>query len=92
MKGHGKPFTCSSFYADEWVCSLITAYPFIRHIPIAIAMSISHVSGCAKICGIRKERETVGYQHRAASGVAMTGNGAILLFSHSPSVIAPFRA
>ena len=31
---------------------------------------------------------TSSYQHRAAPGVAMTSNGAILLFSHSPSVIA----
>lgn len=34
-------------------CSLKTEYPFIKHIPIAIAMSISHISGCAMIC--RKE-------------------------------------
>ena len=52
-----------------------TSYPFIRHIPIVVAMSISHVSDCAKICDICKERETVGYQHRAAPGVAMTDNG-----------------
>ena len=25
--------------------------PFIKHIPIAIVMSISHISGCATICG-----------------------------------------
>ena len=31
---------------------------------------------------------TSGYRHRAAPGAAMTGNGAILLFRHSPSVIA----
>jgi hypothetical protein len=27
--------------------SLKTEYPFIKHIPIAFVMSISHVSGCA---------------------------------------------
>ena len=25
-------------------------YPFIKHIPIAIVMSISHISGCAMMC------------------------------------------
>ena len=48
-------------------------------------MSISHISGCARICDTRRERVTVGYKHRAAPGVATTGNGAILLFSHSSS-------
>ena len=67
MKGRGKPFTCSPFYTGEWVCTLKTAYPFIRHFPIAIAMSISHISGCAMICGFCRERETVGYKHRVGS-------------------------
>ena len=31
--------------------SLTIKYPFIKHIPIAIVMSISHISGCATICG-----------------------------------------
>ena len=44
-----------------------TAYPFIRHIPIAVAMSISHVSGCARICDARRERETVSYKRRGGS-------------------------
>ena len=56
-------------------CSLTTEYPFIGYFPIAFVMSISHVSDCAKICDICKERETVGYQHRAAPGVAMTDDG-----------------
>lgn len=30
-------------------CSLKIEYPFIRHIPIAIVMSISHMSCCATI-------------------------------------------
>lgn len=30
-------------------CSLKIEYPFIRHIPIAIVMSISHISDCAMI-------------------------------------------
>ena len=34
------------------------------------------------------ERETAATKYRAAPGTAMTDNGAILLFSHSPSVIA----
>ena len=37
---------------------------------------------------VRHGAVTSGYQHRAAPGAAMTGNGAILLFSHSPSVTA----
>ena len=61
------PFTCSLFYTGEWVCTLKIAYPFIRHFPIAVAMSISHISGCARICGIRRERETVGYKRRVGS-------------------------
>jgi hypothetical protein len=34
------------------------------------------------------ERETSGYKYRVAPGKALTGNGAILLSSHSPSVEA----
>ena len=34
------------------------------------------------------ERETAATKYRAAPGTATTDNGAILLFSHSPSVIA----
>lgn len=30
--------------------SLKIEYPFVKHIPIAFVMSISHVSGCAMIC------------------------------------------
>ena len=26
------------------------SYPFIKHIPIVVAMSMSHVSGCAMMC------------------------------------------
>ena len=36
---------------------MTTEYPFIKHIPIAIVMSISHISGCATICGKRKQRD-----------------------------------
>lgn len=59
-----------------------TEYPFIKHIPIAIVMSISHISGCAMICrkedngvssiyfalrlSFGRERETAGYKRRAA--------------------------
>ena len=34
----------------EWVCILKIAYPFIKHIPIAIVMSISHFRSCAGMC------------------------------------------
>ncbi len=27
-----------------WVCTLKTSYPFIKHIPVVIVMSVSHVS------------------------------------------------
>ena len=30
--------------------SLKIEYSFVKHIPIAFVMSISHVSGCAMIC------------------------------------------
>jgi len=40
-----------SSLCGEWACPLTTEYPFIKHIPIAIVMSISHISGCATICG-----------------------------------------
>ena len=55
-------------------CSLTTEYPFIKYIPIAIAMSISYVRYCATIC-LRRERETVVYNHRVAPDAAMTSNG-----------------
>lgn len=83
-------------------CTLTISYPFIRYFPIAIAVSMSHVSGCAMTSRRntetrstviillvspslkRDERETSGYQYRVAPDTAMTGNGAILLSSHSP--------
>ena len=55
-------------------CSLTTEYPIIKYIPIAIVMSISHVRYYATIC-LRKERETVVYNHRVAPDAAMTSNG-----------------
>ena len=56
---------------------LKTAYPFIKYIPIVIVMSMSHLRGCATICREHfcRERYTALYKHRAAPGVAMTGNG-----------------
>ena len=36
------------------VCTLKSEYPFIKHIPIVIVMSISHFSNCAKMCRIVK--------------------------------------
>ena len=35
---------------DEWVCILKTAYPFIKHIPVVIVMSMSYFSSCARMC------------------------------------------
>ena len=35
----------------------MSMHPFIKHIPIAIVMSISHISGCATICGKQKQRD-----------------------------------
>ena len=32
---------------EKWVCILKTAYPFIKHIPVVIVMSISYFSNCA---------------------------------------------
>ena len=80
-----------SVMCGEWVRFLTTEYPFIKHIPIAIVMSISHISDCATICrkedngvssihfalrlSFGRERETASYKHRAAPGAAMTGNG-----------------
>ena len=46
-----------------------TEYPFIKHIPIAIVMSISHISGCAMIC--RKEDNggfTFSFAHCSSFG------------------------
>lgn len=98
-----------SVIGGEWVCSLITEYPFIGYFPVVIVMSISHVSDCARMCQDDEEtrshilnclcvlpspvmeRETVGYNYRAAPGMAMTGNRAILLSSHSPSEFQRFR-
>ena len=45
----GYSFTCLSFM-DEWVCTLKTAYPFIKHIPVVIVMSMSYFSNCAGMC------------------------------------------
>ena len=48
----GYSFTCLSF--DGWVCTLKSEYPFIKHIPIVIVMSISHFSNCARMCHMVK--------------------------------------
>jgi len=48
---------CFPLLCGEWACPLTTEYPFIKHIPIAIVMSISHISGCATICGKQKQRD-----------------------------------
>ena len=48
---------------------------------------------CLRLCAFQNpdtERITACCKHRAAPGAAMTGNGAILLSSHSPSVIRVF--
>ena len=90
-----------SALCSEWACNLTSSYPFIKHFPVAIVRSISHISGCAMMLGLAEatrfhllilrsvcllpvpaERETVGYNCRTATGMAMTGNGAILLSSH----------
>jgi hypothetical protein len=69
--------------------TLKTEYSFIKHIPIVIVMSDSHVSGCAmmslkQITGSkstclyylgRDERETSGYDYRVAHGMAIISNG-----------------
>ena len=38
----------------ERVCTLKTAYPFIKHIPVVIVMSISYFSDCAGMCLVGK--------------------------------------
>ena len=38
-------------------CSLTKEYPFIRHIPIAIVMSISHISDCATMYRTKDSRD-----------------------------------
>ena len=38
----------------EQVCILKTAYPFIKHIPVVIVMSISYFSDCAGMCLVGK--------------------------------------
>ena len=54
---------------------------------------LDRTTGCrfiisSEVCLSSVERETAATKYRAAPGTAMTDNGAILLFSHSPSVIA----
>ena len=41
----------------EWVCTLKTAYPFVKHIPIAIVMSISRFRNCAEMCRGGKQQD-----------------------------------
>ena len=52
-----KILTCFPL-CGEWVCTLKTEYPFIRHIPIAIVMSISQLNGCAMIVRERQRKDT----------------------------------
>ena len=41
----------------EWVCILKIAYPFVKHIPIAIVMSISRFRSCAGMCRGWKQQD-----------------------------------
>ena len=64
---------------------------FENSIPIHQALShcycesISPIDTAPRSAQICRERETVVYERQAAPGAAITGNGAILLFSHSSS-------
>lgn len=42
-EGDKNPLACFPL-CGEWVCTLKTSYPFIKHIPVVIVMSVSHVS------------------------------------------------
>lgn len=42
-EGDKKSFTCFPL-CGEWVCTLKISYPFTKHIPVVIVMSVSHVS------------------------------------------------
>ena len=49
--------TCFPLSCGEWVRSLIIEYPFIKHFPIVIVMSMSHLSGCAMIHRAKGSRD-----------------------------------
>lgn len=40
---------CLCPVSGEWAGTLKNSYPFIKYIPVAIVMSVSHVSGYAMI-------------------------------------------
>lgn len=42
-EGDKNPLACFPL-CGEWVCTLKISYPFIKHIPVVIVMSVSHVS------------------------------------------------
>ena len=42
-EGDKKSLACFPF-CGEWVCTMKTSYPFTKHIPVVIVMSVSHVS------------------------------------------------
>ena len=42
-EGDKKSLACFPL-CGEWVCTLKTSYPFTKHIPVVIVMSVSHVS------------------------------------------------
>ncbi|MDR1539574.1 MAG: hypothetical protein LBU32_16555 [Clostridiales bacterium] len=68
---------------SEAIVHLSDYLEFFKHIPIAIVMSMSHVSGCAVMSrdspAISEKRPR---EYQVATGTAMTGNGAILLSGH----------
>lgn len=46
---------------------MITEYPFIKHIPVVIVMSISHISNCARM-----------YQkHDSTNATRLYGSGSV---------------
>ena len=42
-EGGKNPLACFPL-CGEWVCAMKISYPFTKHIPIVIVMSVSHVS------------------------------------------------
>ena len=42
-EGDKKSLACFPF-CGEWVCTMKISYPFTKHIPVVIVMSVSHVS------------------------------------------------
>ena len=74
-EGDKKSLACFPF-CGEWVCTMKISYPFTKHIPVVIVMSVSHVDRYAIIrVDSRNEIPIMNKENRFAICLSVPGSG-----------------